>query len=159
MDNNNIFCRLRYILNINEDHIINIFNACECKISYPEINSWLKKDDHLLFKKISDKQLATFLNGLIIRMRGKKEGPIPEAENKLNNNIVMKKLKIAFDLQAESVIEIIGSAGLDISKHVLSSFFRKKDHKNYRPCQDQILRKFLSGLQNKYRPKEKKKKE
>ena len=40
---------------------------------------------------------------------------------------------------------------VDISKHELSAFFRKPTHKNFRACQDQVLRKFLKGMQLKYR--------
>jgi len=42
-------------------------------------------------------------------------------------------------------------ADLKISKHELSAFFRRPDHKHYRTCKDQILRNFLKGLQLKYR--------
>jgi uncharacterized protein YehS (DUF1456 family) len=42
-------------------------------------------------------------------------------------------------------------AGVRISKHELSAFFRRPDHKHYRECKDQILRNFLKGLQLKYR--------
>jgi uncharacterized protein YehS (DUF1456 family) len=38
-----------------------------------------------------------------------------------------------------------------ISKHELSAFFRNPNQSQYRPCQDQILRNFLHGLQLKYR--------
>ncbi len=38
-----------------------------------------------------------------------------------------------------------------ISKHELSAFFRKKGHKHYRECQEQILRNFLHGIQLEYR--------
>jgi len=38
-----------------------------------------------------------------------------------------------------------------ISKHELSAFFRKKGHKHYRECQEQILRNFLHGIQVEYR--------
>ena len=40
-----------------------------------------------------------------------------------------------------------------ISKHELSAFFRKKGHKHYRECQEQILRNFLHGIQIEYRDK------
>ena len=33
-----------------------------------------------------------------------------------------------------------------MSTHELSALFRKKDHKNYKPCMDQFLRNFLAGL-------------
>ncbi|MGB0468898.1 MAG: DUF1456 family protein, partial [Pontibacterium sp.] len=93
----------------------------------------------------------TFLNGLINEKRGKKEGPTPEPERRLTNNIVFRKLKIAFNLTAEDILDVMALADLRMSKHELSAFFRKDDHKNYRECQDQILRNFLSGLQLKYR--------
>ena len=38
-----------------------------------------------------------------------------------------------------------------MSKHELSAFFRKKGHKHYRECKDQILRHFIKGIQVKFR--------
>ena len=37
-------------------------------------------------------------------------------------------------------------ADFELSKAELSAFFRKKGHKNYRDCGDQVLRNFLQGL-------------
>jgi uncharacterized protein YehS (DUF1456 family) len=95
--------------------------------------------------------LAVFLNGLIIDKRGKNEGPQPEPERHLNNNIIFRKLKIALNLQAEDILEIMALAQGQISKHELSAFFRRPEHKHYRDCNDQILRNFLKGAQLKYR--------
>ena len=61
------------------------------------------------------------------------------------------KLKIALNLKAEDVLAIMNLAEFHLSKHELSAFFRKADHKHYRECKDQILRNFLKGLQLKYR--------
>jgi uncharacterized protein YehS (DUF1456 family) len=94
---------------------------------------------------------ATFLNGLINQRRGRKDGPQPKPEKSMNNNMVFRKLKIAFDLQAEEILSILSLADINISKHELSAFFRRPDHKHYRVCKDQILRNFLTGLQIKYR--------
>jgi uncharacterized protein YehS (DUF1456 family) len=88
---------------------------------------------------------------LINDKRGKKEGPQPDPEQRLTNNIIFRKLKIALDLKAEDVLEIMDLANLRMSKHELSAFFRRPDHKNYRDCKDQILRNFLNGVQLKYR--------
>ena len=66
-------------------------------------------------------------------------------------NSVFRKLKIALDLKADDVLDILGLANLRISKHELSAFFRKPDHKHYRECKDQVLRSFLKGVQLKYR--------
>jgi uncharacterized protein YehS (DUF1456 family) len=95
--------------------------------------------------------LSIFLNGLIIEKRGKKEGPQPLPETKLNNNIIFRKLKIALNLKDVDVLDILSLVDLRISKHELSAFFRKPNQSQYRLCKDQILRNFLHGLQKKYR--------
>ena len=61
------------------------------------------------------------------------------------------KFKIALNLKAEDVLEIMDLAAFGISKHELSAFFRRPGHKHYRACKDQILRNFLKGVQLKYR--------
>ena len=88
---------------------------------------------------------------MINQRRGKKEGAQPKPEQNLNNNIIFRKLKIALDLKAEDILEILSLTDVRISKHELSAFFRKPGHKHYRDCQDQILRNFLNGMQIKYR--------
>jgi uncharacterized protein YehS (DUF1456 family) len=65
--------------------------------------------------------------------------------------VVLRKLKIAFDLQADEMLSILSLADLSISKHELSALFRRPGHKHYRECKDQFLRNFLQGLQIKYR--------
>ena len=69
----------------------------------------------------------------------------------LNNNIIFKKLKIALNLKAEDILRKMAVVDFKISKHELSAFFRKKGHKHYRECQEQILRNFLHGIQVEYR--------
>ncbi len=96
-------------------------------------------------------QLATFLNGLIIDKRGPRDGPQPEPETSLTNNIIFRKLKIALNLQADEILTLVKQADFSMSKHELSAFFRKPDHKHYRKCKDQVLRYFLKGVQLKYR--------
>lgn len=131
--------------------MIALFGLADYQVTREQISDWLKKDDDPAFKECSDTQMAIFLNGLIVERRGKREGPQPKPEERLTNNIVFLKLKIALDLKAEDVLEILSLTNMDISKHELSAFFRKPGHKHYRDCQDQILRNFLNGLQLKYR--------
>ena len=152
MTNNDIIRRIRYVLDLNDDKMIAIFKQVEQTVSRAQISAWLKKEDDPDYHNCNDKQLAYFLNGLIIEKRGKKDGELPKTENKLNNNLIFTKLKIAFNLKAEDVLDILLLADLKISKHELSAFFRKTTHKHYRACKDQILRNFLMGLQLKYRP-------
>lgn len=151
--NNDILRRIRYTFDFDDAKMIAIFGLADHQVTWEQISGWLKKDDAPGYRKCSDIHLAIFLNGLINAKRGKKEGPKPEPEQRLNNNIIFRKLKIALNLKAEDVLEIMDLVNLRLSKHELSAFFRRPDHKHYRECQDQILRKFLKGLQLKYRAK------
>lgn len=64
----------------------------------------------------------------------------------MKNNDILKKLRIALNLKDNDIIEILKLADFEISKAELSALFRKEDHKNYKECGDQILRRFLNGL-------------
>nr|WP_286206448.1 DUF1456 family protein [Sessilibacter corallicola] len=88
---------------------------------------------------------------MIINNRGAKDGVIPEPETVLNNNIILRKLKIALDLQADDLLAILKLVNVEPSKHELSALFRRADHKNYRQCQDQLFRQFLNGMEKRYR--------
>ncbi|MBI4687966.1 MAG: DUF1456 family protein [Nitrospirae bacterium] len=151
MTNNDILRRIRYIFDFNDSKMIALFGLADHKVTRAQISDWLKKDDDPAFQKCSDTQLAIFLNGLINDRRGKKEGPQPEPEQRLTNNIIFRKLKIALDLKAVDILEILSLAGVRISEHELSAFFRRPDHKHYRDCKDQILRNFLKGVQLKWK--------
>ncbi len=150
MTNNDILRRIRYVFNLGDSKMITIFGLADLKVSREQISNWLKQEDDPAYQLSTDEQLATFLNGFIVEKRGKKDGPQPAIEKRLNNNIIFMKLKIALNIKAEEVLGIIALAGLHISKHELSAFFRKKGHSHYRECKDQVLRNFLQGLQLKY---------
>lgn len=152
MTNNDILIRLRYVFDIPDHKISEIFNLAGGDITQDHAERWLKKEEDPWFKKCSDVQLATFLNGFIITKRGKREGSLPLAEKRINNNIILRKLKIALDLKSDDILEILALANLTISEHELSAFFRKPGHKHFRECKDQVLRNFIDGLRLKHRP-------
>ena len=58
----------------------------------------------------------------------------------------MKKLKIAFKLKDDDIIEIFKRVDFRLSKPEINALFRRPDHKNFRECGDQILRNFILGL-------------
>ena len=153
MTNNDVLRRIRYTFDFSDSKMIAIFGLANHEVTREQISDWLKKDDDPAFQKCSDTQLTIFLNGLINDKRGKKEGPQLDPEQRLTNNIIFRKLKIALDLKAEDVLGIMDLVNFQISKHELSAFFCRPDHKNYRDCKDQILRNFLKGMQLKYRAK------
>ena len=152
MNKNDILRRIRYTFDLSDSKMISIFDQADHHVTRAQISDWLKRDDDPAWQKCSDMHLAIFLNGLINDKRGKREGSQPEPEKSLSNNTIFMKLKIALNLKADDVIKILSMAGVKISKHELSAFFRRSDHKHYRECKNQMLRNFLKGLQLKYRP-------
>ncbi len=152
MQNNDIFRRIRYALDLRDSKVVEIFGNVNKKVTEGQVRYWLLRDDNTSFVKLSDLELSAFLNGLIVSRRGLKGDSPPEAEELLTNNIIFKKLRIALELHADGILEMLILAGFTFSRHELSSLFRRPDHKNYRECSDQLLKKFLKGMQLKYRP-------
>jgi uncharacterized protein YehS (DUF1456 family) len=150
MRNNDILRRLRYTFDLKDSQMMALFARSDYPATREQITGWLKKEDDPGYQECSDTQLAFFLNGFIIDKRGKKEGPQPAPETSLTNNMIFMKLRIALNLKAEDVLEIMNLAEMPISKHELSAFSRKPGHKHYRDCKDQMLRNFLKGVQMKY---------
>lgn len=150
MNNNEILRRIRYIFDLSDSKMINLFAFADKEVTRSQVSVWLKKEEDSNYVELDDYSLAIFLNGIIIEHRGKKEGFQPLPEKQLNNNIIFRKLKIALQLKDNDVIEILSLANFRISKPELSAFFRAPDHKHYRSCKDQILRNFLNGMQLKY---------
>jgi len=152
MTNNDVLRRLRYIFDLSDARMMALWALGGRQVSRATMSDWLKRDDDPAFLPCPDEALAVFLNGVITDRRGAREGPPPPVEKRLSNNAILMKLKIACALSSDDVIDLIASAGHAITAPELSAFFRKPDHKNYRVCQDQVLRKFLQGLQRRYRP-------
>lgn len=151
MTNNDILRRLRYVFDFNDFKMIALFKLANYDVERTVVSNWLKKEGDPLLVELTDKELATFLNGLIIEKRGKREGPQPEPEDPLNNNMILRKLKIALDMKTDDILDLFASIDKKISKHELSAFFRNSEHKSYRPFMDQYLRNFLNALQTKYK--------
>jgi uncharacterized protein YehS (DUF1456 family) len=149
--NNDILRRIRYTFDFSDPKMIELFGLAGCEVTREQVSNWLKKEGDPAYQNCSDTQLAIFLNGLINDRRGKQEGEQPKPEKCLTNNIILRKMKIALELKAEDILDITDRAGLSISKHELSAFFRKPGHRHYRNCKDQVLRNFLNGLQMKHR--------
>lgn len=128
--------------------MIELFSLGGLETTNDQLLSWLKKDDHPDYLFIKDLELAHFLNGLITKYRGTKDDNPLQVENKLTNNIILRKISIAFNLRSDDILKIMRAANFRLGKAELSAFFRKPGHKNYRECQSQVLRNFLTGLQS-----------
>jgi uncharacterized protein YehS (DUF1456 family) len=101
---------------------------------------------------LPDEVLEHLLQGLIIKMRGKREEPEPQLVARptlplrLTNNRILRALRIALSLQDRDLITIMGLSGVQVGKAELSALFRREGHRNHQPCGDQFLRQFLRGL-------------
>lgn len=150
MRNNDILARLRYTWNFGDDKMMAIFAHVGENSTRTEVCDWLKQEEDPAFQPLSDRLLSLFLDGFIIEMRGKKAGFVPERVKSLSNNTILVKLKIALRLTSHDMLAILDSVGFPISEHELSALFRKPDHKHFRPCQDQLLRNFMKGIQKNF---------
>lgn len=139
------------MLKFSDKKVIKVFNLADLEVSVEKAQGWLRKMDDPELVEITDRELATFLNGLIIEKRGKREGPQPEPEEFLSNNMILRKLKIALELTSDEILELCASIDKKLGKHELSAFFRNPNHRSYRPCLDQYLRNILNALLFKYK--------
>jgi len=149
MINNDVLRSIRYMLDLSDGMI-----ADTCALADPafvvdkaDVVGWLRKEDEEGFVPCDDRTLAHFLDGLIVHFRGRDESqPARPVEKRITNNLVLKKLRVAFQLKDVDMHEVFDAAGFSVSKPELSALFRQPDHKNYRACGDQMLRNFLKGL-------------
>lgn len=147
MINNDILRRVRYALNLNDATMIEIFALSDYPIERDDLLNLLKKDDEEGFVSLDNRRMNLFLDGLIIYKRGKQDNLVPKTPDiSLDNNSVLKKLRIACEFKEEDMLRTLKLADFELSKGELSAFFRQKDHKHYRKCGDQVLRNFLQGL-------------
>lgn len=158
MINNLVLRRLRYALNLRESTMVDIFKLAKANVKANTISGLLKRETQDGFIECTDVVLEQFLDGLIIKKRGPADPSKPPAPSnvRINNNIILKKIRVALEFREEHLLEIMQIADFKFSKSEMSAFFRKPGTRQYKPCGDQLLRNFLIGLCEKYRPSEKK---
>ena len=152
MTNNEILRRIQHALNLKNAQIIKAIEQADVTVTHDQMINWLKADNDKSCSKMKDKELAVFLNGLINLKRGKKEGAQPKPEITLTNNMIFMKLRIALNMKAEDVLDVLEVMGISLSKYEIGAYFHKPENKNYKVCEDQLLCDFLNGVQFTNRP-------
>ncbi|SBT14100.1 YehS family protein [Vibrio celticus] len=152
MTNNEILRRIQHALNLKNAQIIKAIEQADVTVAHDQVINWLKDDNDKSCSKMKDKELAVFLNGFINFKRGKKEGEQPKPEVALTNNMIFMKLRIALNMKAEDVLDVLEVVGISLSKYEIGAYFRKPENKNYKVCEDQLLCDFLNGVQFTNRP-------
>lgn len=162
MNHNDLLTRLRYALDLKDPELVNIFELGGLTLSRRDVQALLRKkadtneendSENEYDLTCTDEMLERFLNGFITSRRGAKDGDEPALElNQANaNNLFLKKVKIALSLTSDDILDILETAGVEISKNELSAVLRKEGHRNYKPCGDRYIRNFLRGLASEYR--------
>ena len=149
MNNNDVLRSIQHVLNLNDTSIVDIFKLAEHTIDQPTAARYLKESNEDGYQECTDILMTIFLNGLITYRRGKSDDKPAQSKPifpPLSNNVIFKKLRIAFDLKEDELIELMSLADYEISKNELSAIFRKPGHKHYRECSDDFLMGFLIGL-------------
>lgn len=169
LSNNDTLRRLRYSLNLRDPQLEQIFSLSGRPLDRSSIDRYMKREGEADWVPCPDEVLSDFLDGLILLFRGpkpakdsgsttiptSKDTSTPTATTKtassrskgLSNNDILKKLRIALELKEEDLIAVMERSGMRVSPSELNALFRKKDHRNYKPCGDQFLRNFLTGLE------------
>jgi uncharacterized protein YehS (DUF1456 family) len=149
MINNDVLRSIRYMLDLADAKVVEIAKLPDpaFPLEKADVQAFLLREDEPGFAACSDRVLAHFLDGLVIHRRGRDERLPPRpVEKRVTNNVVLKKLRVAFELKDVDMHAVFAASGHPVSKPELTALFRQPGHANYRPCRDQLLRNFLKGL-------------
>ncbi|HUF79527.1 MAG TPA: DUF1456 family protein [Burkholderiales bacterium] len=154
MINNDVLRSIRFMLDLADGKIVEITRlaAPDTGLGQEQVQAYLKKEGEHGFVECPGEVLGAFLDGLVVHYRGPREDATPRpADKHVNNNVVLKKLRVAFELKDVDMHDVFQSAGFPVSRPELSALFRQRGHKNFRQCGDQMLRNFLKGLTLRFR--------
>lgn len=148
MNSNELLRSLRKVLSANETTMAEISNLGSHKIDVHGMKNMLKHNNDSDFKVCDDATLAAYLEALIIHKRGGENTAKASPYLPLSNNQILKKLRVAFELKDDDMHQIFSSsdADVEVSKQELKSLFRNEENKNFKACDDKLLRAFLDGL-------------
>lgn len=77
MTNNDILKKLRVALKLKNTDIIEILKLVDFRVTESELGALFRSEDHPNYKECGDQILRNFLNGLIIHLRGPRDGQLP----------------------------------------------------------------------------------
>ena len=155
MDNNQLLRTVRDTLAATNDDMVELFLLSGSTATAAELGGLLIDEDGAGFSPCSDLQLRHFLEGLILSERGPREGAAFQNEvqievkieaGALSNNQILKKLRVAFNLQELDMLAIFEEGGVSLSSAEFGALFRKEGNKHFRSCSDELLQGFLRGL-------------
>ena len=152
MNTNDVLRRLRYALDIDDDGLTTLFTAGGVEPTRETLHAWLLHEGEPGAEECPALAFEGFLDALIVQRRGvANTSHAPPLWAPLNNNAILKKLRIALSLRDVDILELLDLGGQPFSKAGLGGLLRPPQHRHYRECGDQLLRAFLRGLTRKMR--------
>ena len=136
-------------LNLNRRQILHIYELEDYPITLDRIDAILKNRSKKNSANATYEELGVFLDGLISYKRGKKDTPPPQ-DVILDNNLILKKLRVALNLKEFEIAMIFELADFEISKNLIKDFFRNPNHPKFKECDNKTLKAFLDGLNEFY---------
>ncbi len=160
MDSNDLNRRVRYALMLDDADVAKMLSLAGFESQSDDIVSWRLKEGEEGYVACPPVALRAMLDGLIVERRGPREGDVVEvatpaggtaaprsrSADLIDNNEVLKQLRIALSLKSDDVHALIEQGGGKITKSEVGALFRKPAARNFRQCGDQVLRWFLAGL-------------
>lgn len=148
MDNNQLLHNLRRALDLDNAAIVAIVGLTDTALNSEQVDAMLSDPEAEDFATCPDRILRVFLEGLIISERGPRDdGTAPNIiDEPLTNNQILKKLRVAFNLQEADMQLIFEEGGASLSAAEFGALFRRENNSHYRACSDELLQQFLAGL-------------
>lgn len=170
MDNNELNRRIRYALQLDDSQTMRLMSLIGDPPELEQVSAWRLKEEEDGFQPCPDAAMNALLDGLILDRRGPPAAepdtdpghagpgeasdrpgqatrPGHETMDKtVDNNSVLKQLRIALSLRSDEVHELVTAGGGKLNKTEIGALFRKPGTRNYRRCGDQVIRWFLAGL-------------
>ncbi len=147
MTKNEILKKLQKIESLSSKEIYDLYKLVNYNITISRIEGYLKEKGDKEFLDCGSEALGNFLDALIIYKRGSQtKKSSDEQPVTLSNNLIMKKLRVAYNLKESDLYEIFNLGGIEITKSELSSLFRSETHKKFRLCPDSVFELFMDSL-------------
>ena len=173
MDCNDLNRRVRYALMLDDADVVDLFKFSDYPAEIAQVCGWRLKEGEQGHVQCPPEAIKRMLDGLITQRRGVKSETCdnnPSAavattgtntndasskvtskngerrNREIDNNDVLKQLRIALSLKVDDVHALISDGGGKLGKSEVNALFRKSSARNYRRCGDQVLRWFLAGL-------------
>ena len=140
---------LRLILDADETKLAEVVALADptFDVTPAQLTTYLTDQEDPAHQPVPDALLVRLLDGVVLLRRGRYDTrPQRPFERAVTNNLVLKKLRVAFELKEADLHDLLKTVEVTLSKPELSALFRAPKQKNYRNCPDGLLRSFLLGL-------------